>query len=330
VTCHQPQSVDPDTGNTVDMKVMIHKIHMGADLPSVQAGTPYIIIGNQQSVHDYSEILFSMDVRNCTSCHPTEAAQGHVWYSEPRAACGSCHDDLDWSPANHAGGPAADDSQCSICHLPQGDREFDASVMGAHTIPTKSAQLAGLNMEILEVTGAEPGGMPTVSFTLTNNDGSMVADIASLRTLTLRAAGPTGDTIDYTVDLSQDARDAQLSADVYVKTFDTTIPEDATGTWTFTADVRRTVVIDDGSDEGLEVTEAAFNPTFYAAVTAGEPEPRREVVAMDNCNRCHDVLALHGASASTCRRHALPPPEQQTSRSGPKRSSLRSRSRWRG
>ncbi|HQL30517.1 MAG TPA: hypothetical protein PLM67_09900, partial [Thermoanaerobaculales bacterium] len=92
VTCHQPQSIDPDTGNTVDMKVMVHKIHMGADLPSVQAGTPYVIIGNQQSVHDYSAILYSMDVRNCTSCHPAEAAQGHVWYSEPsRAACGSCH-----------------------------------------------------------------------------------------------------------------------------------------------------------------------------------------------------------------------------------------------
>jgi OmcA/MtrC family decaheme c-type cytochrome len=85
-----------------------------------------------------------------------------------------------------------------------------------------------------------------------------------------------------------------MSGDVYMKTLSTALPVDATGTWAFSADVYRFVTIEDGTAEGREVREAAFNPIWYAAVTDGEPEPRREVVTLDKCNRCHDVLALHG------------------------------------
>jgi len=57
------------TGNTVDMKVMVHKIHYGPNLPSVKAGKPYQIIGFGQSVADYSDVTFPQDIRNCTTCH---------------------------------------------------------------------------------------------------------------------------------------------------------------------------------------------------------------------------------------------------------------------
>jgi OmcA/MtrC family decaheme c-type cytochrome len=295
VMCHSPQSTDPESGNTVNLKVMAHKIHMGADLPSVQDGQPYFIVGYRGSVHDYSEVIFPQDIRNCTTCHRNDAPKGFRYMTSPtRAACGSCHDNIDWEAGEGHPVPQFNDDNCANCHRPEGEHEFDISVLGAHTIPTKSTQLAGLNMDITDVTNAAPGGTPTVYFTLTNDDGSMVSPISDLRTLNLRAAGPQGETIDYTVDMSQDGRGATMAGDQYMATFETPLPEDATGTWTFTADVRRASVIDDGSDEGMSVTEGAFNPIFYATVTDAEIDGRREVVSMAKCNTCHDTLALHG------------------------------------
>ncbi len=105
VLCHSPQTVDPDTGNTVDFRVMVHKIHMGENLPSVQAGNPYQIIGFGNSVIDFSTVVFPQDIRNCTTCHAPPATQAPNWYTYPtQAACGSCHDNINWTTG--AGHPA--------------------------------------------------------------------------------------------------------------------------------------------------------------------------------------------------------------------------------
>jgi OmcA/MtrC family decaheme c-type cytochrome len=295
VTCHQPQTIDPDTGNTVDFKVMIHKIHRGADLPSVQAGTPYVIIGNSQSVHDFSTVVFPQDIRNCVRCHTPEASQSNVWYTFPsQAACGSCHDNIDWATgANHPGGAQANDSQCASCHQPQGDREYDASVIGAHTVPYKSTQLKGLNAAIVTVTNAAPGQHPTIVFQITEKDGTPVAPASLGSDLDVLMDGPT---TDYpTQPINEEASTAAVGPGGTASyTFANAIPADATGTWAFTIEARRDVAVTYPPPGATTIREAAFNPIFYANLSGGTPDPRRTVVDIASCNTCHDQLSFHG------------------------------------
>ena len=118
VLCHQPQTVDPDTGNTMDMPVMTHKIHAGATLDSVKAGGKYQIIGHGQTVADFSKVVFPGDVRNCSICHQAGPAQAENVFKPNRAACGACHDDGQFRDRRQSPRPAATLGQ-SVRQLPQ-------------------------------------------------------------------------------------------------------------------------------------------------------------------------------------------------------------------
>jgi OmcA/MtrC family decaheme c-type cytochrome len=300
VTCHSPQTTDPDTGNTVDFKVMIHKIHYGENLPSVKAGTPYQIIGFNQSVNDFSTVALPQDIRNCNVCHAAPAAGAVNWYIYPsRSACGSCHDDVNFVTGdNHPAGPQPDDSACSSCHAPVG-REWDASIQGAHTVPAKSSQLKGINAKIVSVTNTTPGSTPTVHFQLTNGDGSPI-DPSTLGTnLNLVLGGPTTDYGAGQNSPAQPFREAaNLSAfdgTTATYTFTHAIPASAKGTWTVSIEARRSVTLDPHPNDGpTSINEGAVNPVAYIAVTDASPVSRRAVVDLAKCNTCHDKLALHG------------------------------------
>jgi OmcA/MtrC family decaheme c-type cytochrome len=307
VLCHQPQTIDPDTGNTVDFKVMIHKIHDGASLPSVKAGTPYQIIGFGQAVNDWSTVVLPQDIRNCTVCHAGSVVanvpkQTNVWYSNPSAAaCSSCHDDVNFATgANHPGGKQADDSGCAACHQPESGVEFDASIKGAHTVPYKSKQLPGFTASIVSVTNAAPGKSPTVVYSIKNGDGTAI-DGTKLTTFSPILAGPnTNYTKDYRREDARTLGTFNAAAGTTSYTFVKPIPTDATGSWTVSADMRRTVNLKRG-DGGADIAqrEAPVNPVKYVAVTGTTVTPRRVVVADANCFSCHDRLALHGEQRKT-------------------------------
>jgi OmcA/MtrC family decaheme c-type cytochrome len=298
--CHNPQTVDPDTGESQDLKVLTHKIHFGPNLPSVKAGKPYVIIGNQQSVHDYSHVTYPQDVRNCKNCHEgtvaaNAPAQADVYYTKPsREACGSCHDDINWTTgANHAAGPQASDAACASCHVPDSGKEFDASIKGAHTIPEKSRQLKGLTASIVSVTDLAPGKKPSVVFSIKNSDGTPV-DGSKLNAFAPVFAGSSASYTKYFREsaVGKGVFDAVTGMTSY--TFTAAVPADAKGTWTMSADIYRNVVLKDAQgNDRPSIREAAMNPIKYVALT-GTIAPRRTVATNALCNTCHDRLALHG------------------------------------
>ncbi|HXM78264.1 MAG TPA: OmcA/MtrC family decaheme c-type cytochrome [Thermoanaerobaculia bacterium] len=297
VLCHSPQNTDPDTGNLLDMRVFIHKIHRGKNLPSVQAGTPYHIVGNAQTDHDFSTVVFPQDIRNCQNCHEgrnpaQKPSQSDVWYTKPaRAPCGACHDNIDWvTGANHPGGPQPNDLACASCHVPQGDSEYDASIKGAHTVPYRSKQLKGLNATILSVDNVGAGKKPVVTFKLTENDGTVLDPKPFGSSLNVLLGGPT---TDYAIDpFRENASGATFSNGQAVYTFQNAIPASAKGSWAVAIEARRTINLKKADGSIVETyTEGAVNPVKYIAVTDPRPVPRRNVVVLENCNKCHDRLA---------------------------------------
>lgn len=297
ILCHNPSNTDPDTGNSVDAKVYIHKIHMGANLPSVKAGKPYQIIGFNQTVFDASTIVWPQDVRNCTTCHQKGTQSDNYKNNPNRAACGSCHDDVDFATGkNHGeGGVQLDDNQCSTCHPADSGVEFDLSVAGAHTIPTNSKQLAGVTVKIVEVTNTKPGDKPTVSFALTDNAGKPL-DASKMNRLRLTLAGPT---TDYTFRVAEDARSAKAGPTGYTYTFTAALPANASGSFAVGAEAFRNVTIAKPlAGQTVSTRESAFNPVVYFGIGGAKTAPRRTVVDVKNCNQCHKTLGLHFHSAA--------------------------------
>lgn len=299
VTCHTEQTTDPESGNTVEFKVLIHRLHSGTRLPSVQAGAPYQIVGNRLNVFNFSQGTWPQDTRNCTTCHSGGAQSDNFKTAPNTAACLACHDDVNLvTGENHQGGKK-DDTKCANCHEPDGE-EFDASVTGAHTLPLNSPQITGVKLEIVGVEGAAPDGLPTVTFKVTDNSGKSIAP-ADMDYLAVTMAGPTTDYTNRVTEvifrLTTDPPPTppeveDLGNGAFRYTFKAKIPTDAAGTYAFGLEgyVMQTI---EGAEAPVRV--AGFNPVMYVALDSGQPVARRQVVDREKCNACHQNLALHGA-----------------------------------
>lgn len=331
VTCHTSQTTDPETGNTVEFKQLVHKIHDGRNLPSVRAGEEYLIVGFNQRVFDFGEIGWPQNIRNCTTCHgapPTGmkaedyaklAPQADNWKNAPSAAaCGACHDAINFTTGknkfggrDHPGGPQPNDSQCKTCHQADSEQEFDASVVGAHVIPERSKQLKGINFKI-NAAMARPGQNATVDFSITDNSGAPV-NPNTMDYFEITMAHPTTDYAHRTTIVVNQIVAAGQPPFVragtltdqgggnWRYTFSGSVDSTWTGSVAFGMGGYRNATIKGNEGKDVAVREGNVNPVTYVstdpsiAVTA-----RRSVVDRNSCNSCHKDLgnpagiSIHG------------------------------------
>ena len=319
VTCHNPYSTDGDTGNTVDMKALVHNIH--------SARSDYQILGFRPPIHDWSDLVWTQDIRNCQTCHDEtnpNTPQASNWQDvQNRAACGTCHYDDGIPDSGHdyaiengihpAGLVFTDDTQCVTCHGPDatiGGGSLQVAVV--HEIPEQLAS-AAFQYNILSVSNTAPGEFPVVDFSVTDpTNGDVAYDIHTASEWTTCTFGESRlavsvawSTTDYTNTDSGNSpaqpismnpllnacggNSTTLDNETFTVTSTTAIPANVVGTAAVTMDGHPAVDID-GTIERIAVT----NAVFYAVVTDTTPQPRRNAVAIEKCDDCHNQLSVHG------------------------------------
>lgn len=318
VTCHNPATIDPDSGESVDMAYMTHAIHLGTE-----RAEPYVVYGFGGSRHDYSDVTYPQSPLFCENCHEESAAapEGDDWKSAASSTvCAGCHIEglaiaqpdpvtgLSQYAYEHDFGPAAEGT-CVSCHAPgssAGGNEAN------HLRGIKEATLIGreqFDYEILAVENALAGAQPVITFAVTNPVDGTRYDINTdapfnqgSASLTLNIAWNTSDysnegsgsaTVDTgapaqpaTIGLAALKTDAVRNADgSYTVTAPNPLPAAATGGVAVALEGRPFVV---APSTGALTSIPVEGDVFFAG------EPRREIVSLESCNACHESLALHG------------------------------------
>jgi OmcA/MtrC family decaheme c-type cytochrome len=315
VLCHASGVVDVSNGNPLDLGPMVHRIHRGKFLASVDAGVPYALTEEVVNTDagadggvtgpglvDHSEAWFPGSLETCKTCH--QGARGDVWETTAsRAACGGCHDGVSFSypsPAPwmklHSGGAQADDRSClqSSCHG-SADR---FSIAAVHTVPSNDPAAPALALVVDRVSGTAPGQTPIVHFSVTENGLPLDILAHPLPWLAVTLAGPTtdydqGETLTHAMQASSGA-EGTLALDgvvgSYAYTFPAPIAAGASGSYAIGLEGYLQPVSPSGP------IYAALNPVVYVGVTDPVGVPRRTVVERAKCNACHVDMSAHGGT----------------------------------
>jgi len=327
-TCHNPGSTDANSDNSVDLKVMAHRIHYARELDSVNDGFPYKIWGFRNGEHDYSHVSYPQNVLNCTRCHAGQedmdwmaqeglgvpeavlTPDGHNWATNASdAACSSCHE----SAAGHIEGKDG----CVACH---GDDEF-ASVREKHRNLLEETA-ARFEPRILDVSNTGRGEFPEIRFSIVDpgnsdtpydlqNDpawtqGGGASRLAIDLAWSTRDYNNTGNESGMASAVSIDGLTAEpLGNGEYLATSPVAIPDGseepniaATGSGAIGIEGHPAVDFAEGEEEPDIVQIPMDNVAGYFSIdeSSGEAQARREVVDMAKCQDCHRSLSLHGGN----------------------------------
>ena len=322
VTCHNPYSTDEDSGFSVDMKYLIHNIHAGRD--------GFFIVGFRGTVHDYSDVVFPQDLRNCQTCHeesdPNTPDASNWRLVANRGSCGTCHyDDGNAGTGNdfaiedgvHPGGfNFSDDTQCLDCHGPNATvTNPDGKLVRIEDIHRIEIQQISQQFQynIVAVANMAVGQMPTVDISVTDpTDNDAPYDLLNDPEWTTCAGGASRlavgiawNTDDYT-NTGSGSNPAQPISMNPLACFGNPPAQDLGGgvfrvtsgtaipaSATGTAAVTidgHPAVTVDGNVERIPV----LNVVGYYGIDGGNADARRAVVDIAKCDDCHKQLSLHG------------------------------------
>ncbi len=316
VMCHSPQTTDDETGHTLDLPELVHKIHRGALLPSVVSGAvgaQYAISGFNDELAVYAErigpgpaevlgVRFPGELRACATCHAAAADEALVVSTLNIAFCTTCHDNTSFvnpSPAGmtlHSAGPQPE-ATCAGCHAPGGFVGSDVvhRTAEAHLANLVPSRLAGLHLAIDSLTGITAGGTPVLTFRVTDDLGAELVP-STLGRVAAVLAGPTA-LVPWTLP-AVDVLAATPNGDGSYSAPLAALPADlaTTDTVLLGLEARRTISYT-RLGASLTFNEAADNAVASFAADGTDalvPAPAVKV-ELARCNACHGALSVHGA-----------------------------------
>ncbi|MDH3350887.1 MAG: OmcA/MtrC family decaheme c-type cytochrome, partial [Gammaproteobacteria bacterium] len=198
VTCHNPGTVDQDSGNSLDLAHLAHSIHMGEDRLFGGTVAEFVIWGFSDFSHPYGEVTYPQSKTYCETCHTASMTHpdGDNWNAAATAkTCGGCHANglvaqnfdavtgvaeyqFDHGAAGALGGgfgAVANDGTCAGCHL--GAISTAGPPLSIHSRISGDARFRNelgqdFIFEILAATNTGPGQTPVITFRVTDAAGT--------------------------------------------------------------------------------------------------------------------------------------------------------------